>query len=242
MKMKNGIKKTAVLYFLTVTCLLLTAVFITVGLSGCSRSAMKKIESFTVTRGDIIESITSAGTVNASQSRNYSLTQSAEVLEIIEKGKQFNKGETLIRIDDVRMKLYISQAEANLALAEKSIELAKINYQAALNANHVAVQLVQANNNLSETAAQNAFKAMEDANILADASVGAAYGAIENSRKYLDEVNSSPFSTDIIKAQAQSNLSTAEDSYEQAKESARAQTDSAEGAYNQSLANQSVTY
>jgi HlyD family secretion protein len=83
---------------------------------------------------------------------------------------------------------------------------------------------------------------MEDANILADASVSAAYGAIENSRKYLDEINSSPFATDIVKAQAKSSISTAEDSYEQARESARAQTDSAEGAYNQSLANQSVTY
>jgi len=242
MKMKNGIKKTAGLYFLTVTCLVLVSVFATVSLSGCSRSAMKQIESFTVTRGDIIESITSTGAVNASQSRNYSLTQSAEVLDIIEKGKQFSKGETLIRIDDAKFKLYIIQAETNLELAEKSIELAKINYQAALDANHVAVQLVQANNNLSETAAQNAFKSMEDANILADASVSAAYGAIENSRKYLDEINSSPSATDIIKAQAESNLSTAEDSYEQAKESARAQTDSAEGAYNQTLANQSVTY
>jgi multidrug resistance efflux pump len=242
MKIKIKSEKTPVLFFLIIICLILTAALAAGGLSGCSRSAMKQIESFTVTKGDIIESITSTGTVTASQTRNYSLTESAEVLEIIERGAKFSKGDTLIRIDDSKMKLFISQAEENLKLAEKSIELAKINYQAALDANHVALQLVESNNNLAETAVQNAFKSMEDANILADASIGAAYGAIENSRKYMDDLNSSPFATDIIKAQAESSLSSAENSYEQAKESARAQTDSAEGAYNQSLANQSVTY
>ncbi|OQA20928.1 MAG: Macrolide export protein MacA [Actinobacteria bacterium ADurb.Bin346] len=238
-KTEKRIKK----HFISVFLLIMSAaLLIASGLSGCSKSPMTQIESFTVARGDIVESITSTGSVDASQSKNYSLTQSAEVLEIIDKGKEFSKGDILIRIDDSKIKLYISQAEANLKLAEKSIELAKINYQAALDANHVAVQLVQSNNDLAETAVSNAFKAMEDANILADASVSAANNAVESSRQYLDKINSSPFSTDVLKAQAESSLSAAENSYEQAKESARAQSDSAEGAYNQSLANQSVTY
>ncbi len=218
------------------------AFFMLTGLSGCSGSESQEIETFTVLRGDIVESITSTGAVDAREMRNYSLTQSAKVLEIIEKGKEFKKGDTLIRIDDSKNKLYVSQAETNLELAGKSIEMAKINYQSALDANHVAVQLVESNNNLAATSTQNAFKAMEGANTMADANIRAARNAISNAEFYMDEIEDDPYSTTSLEAQAEVNIESAEDAYKQAKESSQAQTNSAEGAYNQALINQSITY
>ncbi len=52
------------------------AFFMLTGLSGCSGSESQEIESFTVLRGDIVESITSTGAVDAREMRNYSLTHS----------------------------------------------------------------------------------------------------------------------------------------------------------------------
>jgi len=49
-------------------------------------------------------------------------------------------------------------------------------------------------------------------------------------------------STSAMIAQAEGNISSAEGAYEQAKESARSQTDGANSAYEQALANQSTSY
>ncbi len=202
----------------------------------------QKVELFTVQRGDIIESVSATGTVDATEIKNYGVREAAEILEIVEKDETFKKGDILLKIDNSRANLLLKQAEQNLKLAEQSIDIAKINYKQALNANHVAIQLAQASNKLAEQSTLNAYKSIEDANILAEASINAAYTAMQDANNYLAKVKASPLSTDLTIAQAESSVNAAEGAYEQAKESARAQTDAAEGAYEQALINQSITY
>ena len=220
--------------------ILILVVFL-INITACRQKA-PEVETFTVRRGDIIESVSATGSVDTTEMKNYSVKESAKVLEILKKNEVFKKGDILIKIDDSRANLLLNQADQNLILAQQAIDIAKINYQAALDANHVAIQLAQSGNDLAEQSAMNAYKAIEDANILAEASIESAYTAMEDANNYLKKIKESPLSTEAQIAQAESSLHSAEGAYEQAKESARSQSDAAEGAYEQALINQSITY
>jgi len=215
--------------------------FMAISFSGCRKEELK-LETFKVTRGDIAETVSSTGNVDSTEKRNYSLLKSAKVLEVLKQGRFFKKDQTLIRIDDTEAKLLISQSETNLVLAEHAIEVAKLNYQSALDANHVAIQLSQSNNESAEQATLNAYKTLEDANILGQTNIDAAYDAMNSAGDYLNEVKNYGLSTSVMISQAEGNAVAAENSYQQAQESARSQSDAAEGAYQQALNNQSITY
>ena len=236
-KMNECKKSTA----LKVLSLIFMISIMILNLAGCRKEKIQ-FETFTVIKGDIVETVSSTGNVDSTEKRSYSPGQSAKVLEILKSGQVFKKGDILIKIDDTKADLLISQSEQNLALAEQAISIAKLNYHSALDANHVAVQLAQSNNDFAEQAALNAYMALEDANTLGQANIDAANDAINSANTYLDEVKKSALSTDAMIAQAEGSLSSAENAYEQAKEAARSQSDTAEGAYQQSLNNQSITY
>lgn len=163
-------------------------------------------ETFEVTRGDIIQTVNTSGYVDSIIQNDYSLTASGKVIYTLEKGDTFSKGDMLIEIDSSRQELLITQAEENLNIAENSLELARLSYQQALDANHIALQLADTNTKLSEQSVQNALTALEDAN------------------EYLNLVEEEVLSTDLQISQASS------------------QSHSAEGAYYQTLINQSTTY
>jgi multidrug resistance efflux pump len=222
---------------------ILFAIFILItGLISCANKSTPAIETYKVQKGTIMQTVTSSGSVNASETRNFTLQASGEVQQVLAAGTKFKKGDVLIKVDNTKTQLLLSQAEENLKTAQNSIDIAKINYQQALNANHIAVQLAGANTILSDQATQNAFKALEDANGSAEASINNASTSIDNANKNLKEVEDSPISTDIQIAQAQGSVNSAEAAYEQAKANAQSQADTAEAAYKQALNNQSISY
>ena len=237
--MKTSNKK-AIKFFAIFASLLIIG-YMTLNLVAC-RPEAPDLDTFNVGRGDIVETISSTGMVDSREMMNYAVLQAAEILEILKKGDTFKKGETIIKIDNSRTELLIKQAEQNLVLAEQAIDVARINYQSALDANHVAIQIAESSNNLAEQSTQDAYKAMENANILADASINSAYVAIQNANDYLNAVKNDPIASNSIKAQAEGNVKSAEAAYEQAKESARSQSGAAESGFEQSLYNQSITY
>src|SRR3972149_1591032 len=149
MKRKYEIK---ILNFFLIIFLITPIIF---GFTAC-RKAAPQYETFKVERGDIQESVTASGTVDSSDIKNYSLQVSGKVLAALKKGDTFKSGQVLISVDNRQNEILVSQAEKNLAVAENSLKIAKINYQQALNANHVAIQLAQSNAGQSEEATQDA--------------------------------------------------------------------------------------
>ena len=214
------------------------------------------METYEVMRGDIIQTVSTSGNVDSKYSNSYSLKTSGDVLQSLEKGDSFKKGDSLIELSSQRMLIMMDQAEENartsqasLDLAklnartsQASLDLAKINYQQALDANHVAVQLAETNTDLAELAAQNAFKSLEGANNMAASSIESARIAMENSKEIYEVAKDSQTLTDVQKETYEDSIDTTEAAYQSARAQAQSSQSSAEGSYEQSVLNQSTTY
>jgi HlyD family secretion protein len=249
--------------------ILFTIFILITGSTSCSNKSTVAIETYKVQKGIIMQTVTSSGSVDASDKKNYTLQSSGEVLEVLATGSKFKKGDILVKVDNSKTQLLVSQAEENLKTAQNSIEIAKINYQNALDANHVAIQLTQSNAVQSEQATQNTLTSLENANSAADASINSARISAENSNSAAnasinsakvaleiaqDNYNSSPNSTNynLLKTAyaaydqavtlAQNSTNSAQAAYEQAKANAQSQAESAEAAYKQALNSQSASY
>lgn len=155
-------------------------------------------ETFEVTRGNVIQTVNTSGYIKSEKENSYSLMASGKVARSLEKGDTFKEGGVLIEIDASRQKLLAEQAEENLIIAENSLSLARINYQQALDANHIALQLAAENTRLSELSVQNALTSLEDAN------------------EYLSLVEEGVLSTDALISQASAGSHSAEGLYNQA--------------------------
>ena len=183
--------------FLIIT--IITIIIALLNLFACRAigDSQEDAETFEVTRGDIIQTVNTSGYVASIIQNDYSLTASGKVIYTLEKGDTFSKGDILIEIDSSRQELLITQAEENLNIAENSLELARISYQQALDANHIAIQLADTNTKLSEQSVQNALTALEGAN------------------EYLNLVEEEVLSTDLQISQASSQSHSAEGVYYQ---------------------------
>ncbi|MFZ3387249.1 MAG: efflux RND transporter periplasmic adaptor subunit, partial [Candidatus Hydromicrobium sp.] len=206
----------------------------------------------------------------SSEQNDYSLSASGKVLCALSKGDTFSKGDVLIEIDGIRQELLIAQAEENLNTAKNSLALARISYQKALDANHIALQLADTNTSLSEQATQSAFIALENANELAKKSEESAYAALENTtniaswsitiaksawdeaerilatdpdnKTYQYNAKAARENYEAVKAQKQASIDSAEGTYESTENQNRTSVDSVQSTYEKSLLNQSSAY
>jgi HlyD family secretion protein len=234
---RNKKNKISSAFFITILMASLTVLLIS-----CAAAAPALPDTYTVQKGSIIQTVTSSGSVDSSDKKNYSLSVAGEVLKSLKKGEYFKKGDILIEVSNDRTQILARQAEESLKTAETSIEIAKLNYQNARNANHVAIQLSESSTATAEQATLNAYKTMEDANILADASLASASTAVDSANSYLNVIKSAALVPSYQVTAAENSASSAQSQYEQAQESARSQTDAAAGAYEQALNNQSTNY
>ncbi|GAG54773.1 unnamed protein product, partial [marine sediment metagenome] len=110
-------KITKKIFFITITISIIIIALL--NLSACKRlgEMQESMETFKVTRGDIIQTVTTSGYVDSSEQNDYSLSASGKVLCALSKGDAFSKGDVLIEIDDSRQELLITQAEENLNTA-----------------------------------------------------------------------------------------------------------------------------
>ena len=201
-------------------------------------------ETFDAVRGDIVQTVSTSGNVDSRYSNNFSLQASGIVLRALEKGDAFSKGDVLIELESDRTQLLIAQAQENIKIAQTSIDLAKMSYQQALDANHIAVQLAEISTSQAELASENAYKALENANNMASKSINSTAIALANSQEVLDAANasSSPSITDVAIVGYEGNVESAEAAYDSAKASGQSSKSTAEGAYDQSIISQSTTY
>jgi len=207
-------------------------------------------QTFEVTRGDIVQTISASGYIDSTSIHNYSLSTAGKVAYTMDEGDEFNKGDVLFKVDNSRQELLVAQAEGNLNISKDSLELSKISYQQALDANHIALQLADLNVDLAEQATQSAYSALENANELAKASEESAYTALEHARnisswlvesaktawdeaeKILAEaIAAVPAYTPTQLAQFEANANNAEANYEAVKAQQNASVDSTEGTY-----------
>ncbi|MDD3819196.1 MAG: HlyD family efflux transporter periplasmic adaptor subunit, partial [Actinomycetota bacterium] len=196
--------------------------------------------------GDIIQTITTSGYVDSVDKNDYSLVTQGKVLYTLEKDDIFRKGDVLLEIDNSRQELLIAQAEENLNAARNSLSIAKLNYQQALDANHIAIQLAETGAQQAELSTRSALVALENANNMADKSEKSAKVALENAKKLFaeakDDAKSNPLITDTQLAQYEANVDSAEANYDSVSVQSRSTVKSAEIAYEQSILGQSTSY
>lgn len=224
--------------------IIMTMVIFLSGLSSCKSigDVSDLTDTFEVARGNIIQTITTTGYVDSIEKNDYSVTVSGKVLHALDKGDDFNRGDVLIEIDNSRQELLIEQAKENLKLAENSLDLAKLNYQQALDSNHIALQLAETSSRQSELSTLSALTALENANNMADKSRKSAEVALENAKKLFAEAKTDPMITDTQTAQYESNVDSAQASYDSAVAQSRSSAESARVAYEQSILGESTTY
>jgi len=257
---------------------LLTIIITIIAVASISLSACKAfgdtaglLETFEVTRGDIIQTVSASGYVDSAASHSYFLPASGKVTFTLDEGDLFGKGDLLFEVDSSRQALLVAQAEENINISREALELARINYQQALDANHIAVQLAGLNEDLAEQATQSAYSSLGSANELANDSVKSASTALENTRSVSSlliesarvawvgakevltalgvagnptaqaNANNALANYETVKAQQQANIDSAEGTYETTKEQNQSSVNSAQSAYEQSLLNQSST-
>ena len=154
---KNKKKKIALSVAIVFLSLIFLTSFTSCMLTGGSRTATSttaaaSTQTYTVKKGNVIKSISSSGSVDTSETMNYSLQVSGKVLQVLKAGATFKKGDVLLELDNsdgltaVKQKeLDLKNNEDSLALAKNSITMAKLDYQKALDANHIAIQLADLN-------------------------------------------------------------------------------------------------
>ncbi len=178
------------------------------------------IEIFRLEKGDILQMIATTGSVDSKTQNNYSMQVSGKIISAMDKGDSFKKGDVLIEIDNTDVLDKLEQIAMDIENAESSLKTAQINYQKALDLNHIAVQLAELNTEKAEKSTQSALVSLETANRSAQLSLESAELALEN-------------------AQAEES---AEIQVESTKNSSRSSQNQAESSYEQSITSQSTTY
>jgi multidrug efflux pump subunit AcrA (membrane-fusion protein) len=200
------------------------------------------MEIFEVQRGDILQLISTTGSVDSNVQNTYTLQGSGEIVAVLEKGDEFKKGDTLVELDNSDGLLRITEAEKDIELSEISLKTAKLNYQKALDENHIAVQISEINTKKAEESTESALKSLECANSNASLAYKSALRALENAEEQLQIAKNDPTTNDMQMEQYESNVESAEAQVGSTKESNKSSTSQSESSYNQSLLSQSSTY
>lgn len=186
-------------------------------------SAEEGIEIFELETGDIIQLVATTGFVDSSMLNYFNLQVSGEIISTVKKGDSFKTGDLLIELDNSAAMDILEQIGTSIEDAESSLRVAKMNYQNALDANHITVQMAELNTAASERSTQSALISLEAANQNARLSLESAMTALEN-------------------AQGAQDIEAAENTVESVKSSNYGSTGQAETSYEQSIDNQSSDY
>ena len=128
------------------------------------------IETFEVQRGNIFQLVSTTGTIYSETLNTYAISVSGEILSALEKGDYFKEGDVLVEVDNSEGLLQLERIEKNLQLSESSLKTAKLNYQKALDANHISIQLADLNVEKAEESTKSALDSLENANEIGESS------------------------------------------------------------------------
>jgi len=207
-----------------------------------SDSTQEEPQTIQVARGDISREISVTGSVDSRNYTTFKLQISGEVLAALEAGDSFKKGELIVQVDDSEKQDSLFEIEKNLEMSESSLKIAKLNYQSALDSNHIAIQQAQINEQKAAESTENAIKSLQISMESADASVESAERALEEAEELLEMVKNDPTATDMQLAQYESNVESAEEKVESAELSEESTKFQSESSYESSLLSQSSIY
>ncbi|MDD5621666.1 MAG: efflux RND transporter periplasmic adaptor subunit [Actinomycetota bacterium] len=128
------------------------------------------IETFEVRRGDIYQIVSTTGKIDSETINTYTIPVSGEILFTLEKGDYFKNGDILVKIDNSDGLAQFEKAERNLKISESSLRTAKINYQKAMDANHIAIQMADLNTEITKESTESALHSLENANEIGEKS------------------------------------------------------------------------
>ena len=266
--------------------LILVSLFVIVllvfGLSGCqvlsrftggtktAGSAADAVETYTVNRGDLLQSLSTTGTVDSAETKKLTVKVAGEVLETVDVGSQVKKGDTLLKVDNSDLIVSIKQSQINLEVAEISLKQLQISYKAALDANHIAVQVAQLDNISAQQSIDASVDAIENTDRIGNASIESAQLALQKAQdsfnfsiaqaqvalnKAADQLNSTSgsvatdynyqsayLSKDSAIASATNALDAATAALYETDAKAQDNNDTARNSYEQALISQSKTY
>jgi len=188
-------------------------------------------ETYTVVKGDILQESTTTGSVDVKTTNTYTFEVTGKVISALEQGDSFKKGEVLAELDNSNGMDIINEledslltAEDNLASSKNSLATSKINYQKALEANHIAIQQADLNAQKSQESLESALISLESANISAKLAYESAVAALEkanyeNNDSYASTyaINEAQNKLDSTEASGSSSTSQAELNYEKAQ-------------------------
>ncbi|MCL5070966.1 MAG: HlyD family efflux transporter periplasmic adaptor subunit [Actinobacteria bacterium] len=210
-----------------------------------SRNAQNQgIQTYKVVPGDILQEISTTGSVVSTEENSYTFEVSGEVISAIEQGQEFKKGDILVELDNseglnnIRQKeIDLQSVENDLANSKNSLANAKINYQSALDSNHIAIQLADINTRKSEESVRSALNSLENANASAELSYQSALLALQKIDVMEDyaTTDQQEKSYEFDYESGQLNLKSNEVSSDSSKEQA-------ESSYDNALLSQSSTY
>jgi len=245
--MKINKRKTILIIISVLTIILISIVSVScMGMGPFSGSteetADQGVEVFEVQRSNIYQTVSTTGTIDSEVQNTYTLQVTGEVLSTLEKGDTFRKGDILVEVDNSDGLLRLEQIESDIESSESSLRTAKINYQKALDANHITIQLASLNTEKAEKSTESALNSLENANKSAELSYESANRALEEAREMLALAQSDPATTDMQLAQYESNVKSAEEKLESIKTSNSSSASQAESSYEQSIISQSTTY
>jgi len=247
--MKINKRKTILIIISVLTVILISIVSVScMGMGPFSGSteetADQGVEVFEVQRGNIYQTVSTTGTIDSEVQNTYTLQVTGEVLSTLEKGDTFRKGNILVKVDNSDRLLSLKQIENDIESAESSLRTAKINYQKALDTNHITIQLASLNTEKAEDSTESALNSLENANKSAELSYESASAALENTtntaswtitsaksaldeaERILEEAKNDSATTASQLAKYEYNVKSAEEKYELTKVQQQASIDS----------------
>jgi len=160
-------RKTILVIVSAITVLLISIISVSCmgGFPGSTGEvADQGIEVFEIQRGDILQIVSTTGSIDSKVQNSYTPQGSGEIISTLEKGDAFKKGDILVELDNSDGLLQLEKIEKNIELSESSLKTAQINYQKALDANHIAIQLADLNTEKAEESTKSALDSLENAN------------------------------------------------------------------------------
>lgn len=133
-----------------------------------------------VEKKDMTSKIKLIGSAMAKTVNSLSFEISGKLLFIAEEGDKIIKGEKLAEVDNSDAIDRLAEIETDVKNAESLMRIAQINYQSALDANHVAIQLAETDSKKSQEIMTNALIALENAKISANLAYESANNALKS--------------------------------------------------------------